>query len=135
PPTAPVVREKLIDEDLPQPRLVTLGAPSSVEDKEAVDLGGGKRVDDVGGVTLAQLGLERTRTSEGAGDASLAFVALPGDLGEETSGFSVGPGGVGEDAVDSGASAHQIAEQGGEARQLVQRVSVGEQGADPGAVE
>src|SRR2546423_7767070 len=133
--TAPVAMEKLVDEDLPQPGLVTLGAPSSVEDKEAIDLGGGKSVDDVGGVTLAQLGVEGAGTSEGAGDASLALVALPGDLGEQTSGFLVGPGGVGEDAVDRAASAHEVAEQGGEARQLVERVWVGEEGADLWAVE
>src|SRR2546423_1781517 len=125
--TAPVAMEKLVDEDLPQPGLVTLGAPPSVEDKEAVDLGGGKSVDDVGGVTLAQLGLERTGTSEGAGDALLALVALPGDRAEENSGFLVGPGGVGEDAVDRGASAHHVAHQGGEARQLGQRGWGGEE--------
>ncbi len=56
--------EKLVDEDRPQPLLVPLPAPAPVEDEQAVHLGRGKGVDDVGGVALSEPGPQRARSSE-----------------------------------------------------------------------
>jgi len=47
-------RQQLAGENVFQPLLVPLGRPASVTDEQPVDLGGHERVDDVGGVALAQ---------------------------------------------------------------------------------
>ena len=57
-------------------------------------------MDDVGGVALAEPGPQGARTSQRAGDALLALVALPGDLGEQRGRVLVGSGRVGQDAVN-----------------------------------
>src|SRR6266568_3671804 len=46
--------QQLAGENVCQPLLVPLGRPASVTDEQPVDLGGHERVDDVGGVALAQ---------------------------------------------------------------------------------
>src|ERR1700722_18202395 len=77
------IREKLVGEDRPQPRLVALSAPAAVGDEQGVHLGRREGVDDVGGVALAEPGPQGARTSQRAGDALLTLVTLPGDLGEQ----------------------------------------------------
>ena len=55
---------QLVDEDRPQPLLVLLAAPASVEDEQAVNLGRRECVDDVGSVALSEPGPQGPRTSE-----------------------------------------------------------------------
>src|SRR5262245_13207926 len=55
---------QLLSERCRQPVLVTLGLPAAVADEEPIDLGGHQRMDEVGGVSFSQAGVERLRTSE-----------------------------------------------------------------------
>ncbi len=68
---------------------MALAGPASVDHEQAVHLGRGEGVDDVGGVALCEPGPQGTGAGEGAGDVALALVTLPGDLGEQRGGVLV----------------------------------------------
>ena len=67
-------------------------------------------------------GPQGARTSQRAGDALLALVTLPGDLGQQRRRVLVGSGRVGQDAVNGPDAGHDLAQQCGERRQLALRV-------------
>lgn len=92
-------------------------------------------MDDVAGVSLAQLRSEGTRESKSAGDAPLALMALPGYLDEQGGRSLVGSRRVRKNAMDRCRAAHQPPEHGCEPGQLVPRISVREKGADLRAVQ
>lgn len=48
-----LLREQLVPQNRRHPALVALAVPSSIQDEQAVDLGGCQRVDDVGRVAFA----------------------------------------------------------------------------------
>src|SRR5579863_6379860 len=78
--------QELVDEDRRKPLLVPFAAPAAVGDEQAIDLGRGEGVDDVGRLALFEPRTQCARPEQRTRDAALAVVTLPGDLGQRRRG-------------------------------------------------
>src|ERR1700758_576081 len=91
--------EQLGRERRRQPPLVTVGGPPPAGDEQAVDLGRRQRVNDVGGLPLAEAGPQRAAGGQGPRDVRLALLPRPGIGGEQVGRLRVAARGGHEDGV------------------------------------